>query len=136
MSNEPGIHIYYCNNAVPGGRKPEALAKLEASGCAAAESVPCGGRIDPRYILKAFEAGARAVCVLACPVGHCRSLEGNLRLARRAEFARELLREAGMNPQSVRVFLPSGLDENALSRELEALTQFVGEFERTGEVAA
>jgi len=69
----------------------------------ALETVPCGGRIDPRYILKAFEGGALAVLVLACPKGHCKSMEGNLRALRRVNFVKDLLAEAGLDAGSVQV---------------------------------
>ena len=136
MESRPGVYIYYCHNLALGGAK-SALARLEATDNVAVEAVPCSGRIDARYILKAFEGGARAVCVLACPIGHCRSMEGNLRAVQRTRFVRELLAEAGLDPNSLRIFLPASPEESALEAELEAITRFVnGETEPAREVAA
>ena len=120
------IHIYLCRNAV-GAEIPSALSKLDLRDDVLLEAVPCSGRIDPRYLMKAFEAGARAVCVLACPRGRCKSMEGNLRAVTRVQAVQELLSEAGLDPRSVRIFLPSGPDETALSAAVESISKFVNE---------
>jgi coenzyme F420-reducing hydrogenase delta subunit len=91
----------------------------------ALEAVPCSGRIDPRYILKAFEGGASKVCLLACPEGECKLLEGNLRAVKRIESARELLAEAGVDPFSVRMFQPR--DANSFDLVVEDITRFADE---------
>lgn len=39
--------------------------------------VPCAGKIDSDYILKAFAKGAKGVLVLACHPGNCKSEHGN-----------------------------------------------------------
>lgn len=119
------VRIYYCRNSVPSGRIPGSLARLEQRLDVAVEAVPCSGRIDPRYILKAFEGGASKVCLLACPEGECKLLEGNLRAVKRIEAARELLAEAGVDPGSVRMFQPR--DSNSFDLVVEDITRFVDE---------
>jgi coenzyme F420-reducing hydrogenase delta subunit len=37
----------------------------------------CSGRIDPKFIFKAFEVGADGVIVMGCHFGDCHYLEGN-----------------------------------------------------------
>lgn len=59
-------------------------------------SIPCGGALDELHILRAFEAGAEQVMVLACYEGACRSVEGNKWAERRVSAARALLEEAGI----------------------------------------
>ena len=120
------IHIYLCHNAA-GNEIPSALSKLALRHNVLLEAVPCSGRIDPRYLLKAFEAGARAVCILACPRGHCKSMEGNLRAVARVQAVQELLSEAGLDPDSVQIFLPSGSEETALNAAAESISKFVDE---------
>ena len=137
MDNRPDVYIYYCHNALCGSAKPAALANLAAREDVALEAVPCSGRIDPRYVLRAFESGARAVCVLTCPTGHCKSMEGNLRALRRTRFVRKLLAEAGLDPNSLQIFLPAHPEDSALEAELEAIAQIVNdEPEQVREVAA
>lgn len=121
------IRIYYCRNSVPNGRVPVALAKLGQRADVALEPVPCSGRIDPRYILKAFEGGASKVCLLACPDGECKLLEGNLRAVKRIESARELLEEAGIAPCSVRIFQPKDPEPDSFDLTVEDITRFADE---------
>ncbi len=109
-----GIRVYYRRNSAHANEIPAAISKLELMDDVFVEPVPCSGRIDPRYMLKAFEGGARAVCVLACPTGKCRMLEGNLRAARRVFAVRQLLAEAGLGPDAVRIFVPGSVEEDTL----------------------
>ncbi|HEY3396579.1 MAG TPA: hydrogenase iron-sulfur subunit [Armatimonadota bacterium] len=58
--------------------------------------VPCSGRIDPLYVLRAFERGADAVLVAGCHPGDCHYAEGNYYARRRLTMLQELLRFAGV----------------------------------------
>ncbi len=126
LSGKNGIHIYLCHNAL-GSEIPSALSKLALRHNVLLEVVPCSGRIDPRYLLKAFEAGVRAVCILACPRGHCKSMEGNLRAVARARAVQELLSEAGLDPNSLQIFLPGESEETAVNAAAESISKFVDE---------
>lgn len=114
------IYVYYCRNAAT----PTALAERPG---VALEAVPCSGRIDPRYLLKAFEGGARAVCILACPKGECKSMEGNLRATARVRAAQELLSEAGLKPDSLKIILLSDSTESALNEAVGDIQKFLDE---------
>lgn len=108
--SKESIRVYYCRNSEYATGISSALSALE-SPYVVAEPVPCSGRIDTRYLLKAFESGITAVGVVTCPKGECRLLEGNLRAALRVRAARELMAEAGLDPESLQVFtLRTGQD--------------------------
>jgi|YNPBryantNP2012_1023418.scaffolds.fasta_scaffold75312_1 F420-non-reducing hydrogenase iron-sulfur subunit len=110
-----GVRIYFCRNSVENGQVPAGLARIETREYVAIEAVPCSGKIDPRYILKAFESGTDSVYVIACPAGECKMMEGNLRALRRGHAVRELLEEAGISPDAVHVFVPNGKSINELA---------------------
>ena len=61
--------------------------------------MPCAGKIDIDYILKAFTHGADGVLVLACHQDNCKSQQGNLHAQWRVDRAREMLAEAGVDPR-------------------------------------
>ena len=130
MDKRNGIRVYYCRNTVGEKRLPEGLAKLERRDDVALEAVPCGGRIDPRYLLKAFESGADAVCVLTCPIDHCKLMEGNLRAAVRIDLAREILSEVGLGSGCIQMFIPSDSSEAALDAAIENIVRFVDDKSR------
>ena len=58
--------------------------------------VPCSGRIDPLYVLRAFERGADAVLVAGCHPGDCHYAEGNFYARRRMLMLNQLLQFAGV----------------------------------------
>jgi F420-non-reducing hydrogenase iron-sulfur subunit len=55
--------------------------------------VPCTGRVDIMFILKAFEDGADGVYLVGCLEGDCHYLVGNLRARKRVEYVKKLLDE-------------------------------------------
>jgi len=66
--------------------------------------VPCTGRIDVLYILKAFEEGADGVFVAGCLEGECHFLAGNIRARKRVAFLKERLAQLGINPQRLEMY--------------------------------
>jgi len=125
MNSHSGVYVYYCGNGEHGRQLPTALSEFEEKYGALVEAVPCSGRIDPRYVLKAFEAGAEAVCVIACPTGHCKMLQGNLRAYRRIELAKEMLAEAGLSPDAAYIYIPESPEVDTLNRAVEAVARFI-----------
>jgi coenzyme F420-reducing hydrogenase delta subunit len=64
---------------------------------------PCTGRLEVEYFMKAFENGADGVLVAGCEEGSCHFKEGNYLAKRRVNYARELLDEAGLEPERLRM---------------------------------
>ena len=67
-------------------------------------SLPCSGKVDVPYLIKAFETGADGVAIVTCPKNECRHFEGNLRAHKRAEAVESLLEEIGMGAGRMAVF--------------------------------
>jgi heterodisulfide reductase subunit A-like polyferredoxin/coenzyme F420-reducing hydrogenase delta subunit len=63
--------------------------------------VPCAGKVDVDYILKALQSGADGVMVLGCHEDNCRSLRGNTYASWRVEAVQRLLGEVGLEPERV-----------------------------------
>jgi coenzyme F420-reducing hydrogenase delta subunit len=66
--------------------------------------VPCSGRVDERFILRALARGADGVLVAGCLEGTCHYVAGNVRAAWRVQRARALLAEMGLEPERVEMF--------------------------------
>jgi len=79
-------------------------------------ALPCTGRLQPEHLLKAFEAGADAVCVIDCAGDECRYLEGSQRAERRAEYVGKLLDEIGLDSQRLMLFHLGGSADPTLER--------------------
>jgi coenzyme F420-reducing hydrogenase delta subunit/Pyruvate/2-oxoacid:ferredoxin oxidoreductase delta subunit len=61
--------------------------------------MPCAGKIDIDYLLKAFTFGADGVLVLGCHPDNCKSQLGNEHARWRVERAQAMLAEAGVDPR-------------------------------------
>ncbi len=63
----------------------------------------CSGRVDPSFIIKAFQLGADGVLIAGCHFGDCHYIEGNFKTMRRVEMLKLLLPEFGINPERLRL---------------------------------
>jgi coenzyme F420-reducing hydrogenase delta subunit len=84
-------------------------------------SLPCSGKLDTLYLIKAFETGADGAAVMMCKEGECRYLEGNLRARKRAEVVDELLKETGLGEGRVAVIQ---MDDDGIERKKRELEDF------------
>ena len=70
--------------------------------------LPCAGKLDLLYVLRAFEEGADGVMVVACPLGNCHHVQGNRRAKARLERAQNLLEKIGIGGERIHLVLVSG----------------------------
>lgn len=70
--------------------------------------LPCTGKMDPLYILKAFEDGADGVYVVGCPVGNCHHVRGNERAFARIKRTKRMLDDIGLGGDRLDMFFVSG----------------------------
>ncbi len=84
--------------------------------------MPCAGKVDPAYLLQAFQAGADGVMVLSCPQDNCKSSHGNQCAQRGVEQVQNLLAEAGIEPHRL---LFHSLAANAPGDFIDAVDHFL-----------
>ena len=71
--------------------------------------VPCTGKVDVMYLLRAIQKGADGAYVVGCLEGTCHYKEGNFRARERVNYVRMLLTEIGLEADRVRMYnLSSG----------------------------
>jgi coenzyme F420-reducing hydrogenase delta subunit len=66
--------------------------------------LPCTGKVDIGHIMQAFEQGADGVIVAGCLEGGCHFQEGNLRAKKRVQLAKQMVQEAGLEPERLEMF--------------------------------
>lgn len=96
------MYIFFCSN----GLDKESLAGV----CSGADDVivktiglPCSGKVDVPYLIKAFETGADGAVIVTCKKNECQNTEGNLRAQKRAEAVKSLLEEIGTDTERMAV---------------------------------
>ena len=72
--------------------------------------VPCTGKVDALYLLKALEDGVDGVYVAGCEEGDCHFLKGNLRAKKRVGYVKSILKDLGINPGRVEMYNMSAAD--------------------------
>ena len=91
---KPIITLFHCVNALDDG---ESLVPGGGIRELRTVKMACSSMTKDVYLLRAFEAGADAVVVLACPEGECRHVDGNIRAGKRVERVKRLLDEIGLS---------------------------------------
>ena len=65
--------------------------------------IPCTGRLEVQFFLRALERGADGVLVAGCLEGGCHFMEGNLFAKKRVNYTRDMLAEMGLEPERLRM---------------------------------
>ena len=89
------IYVFHCANPLAADQLAGLGRGLEGD-TVKTISLPCSGKVDVPYLIKAFESGAAGVAIVTCKRSECRHFEGNLRARKRAEAVESLLAEIGM----------------------------------------
>jgi len=63
----------------------------------------CSGRVEPTFILHAFNSGADGVMITGCHPGDCHYLAGNYKAMRRVMMLRNMLPQLGIEPERVKL---------------------------------
>jgi len=100
-SFEPKIIAYVCTWCTYAGADLAGTSRLEYASNVRVVKFPCTGRIDPMFILKAFESGADGVLVSGCHPGDCHYNAGNYVARRRWTALAGLLEFTGIDPRRV-----------------------------------
>ena len=95
------ITLFYCSNSYSNEEINYCATKIENIKLNAV-SLPCSGRVNLLYLLKAIETGSDGVILLTCKIGECKFLQGNLRAQKRIEAIDDLLDEAGFGRGCIR----------------------------------
>jgi coenzyme F420-reducing hydrogenase delta subunit len=95
--------------------------------------LPCSGKIDIPYLVKAFETGADGAVIVTCKKGECKHLEGNLRAQKRAEAVESLLEEIGMDKGRMAVIMLKDDGVEGAVREIRGFIERIKK-KRTGKI--
>jgi coenzyme F420-reducing hydrogenase delta subunit len=117
-------YIFYCSNYLEAGQFA-GITRGHAEDTVKTISLPCSGKVDVPYLIKAFETGADGVAIVTCTRNECRHFEGNLRAHKRAEAVESLLEEIGVAPGRMAVFECGKGDTGPVISEIEQFIERV-----------
>ena len=138
MSNsdfEPKIVGFCCNWCSYRGADMAGTARVKSAPNVRIVRVMCSGRVDPVFVLKAFEQGADGVLILGCHPGDCHYVEGNYKTARRIPMLKKMLEQLGIEDERVRldwVSAAEGARFASIVNEMTAKVKELGPFRANG----
>ncbi len=89
--------------------------------------VPCSCRVNPLFILRAFEKGADGVILAGCHPGDCHYSTGNYYTRRRMALLFDMLDYLGIERERTRVEWISAADFSNFSATMNSFTQTIKE---------
>jgi len=96
MSYRPTIVAFLCNWCAYTGADLAGTSRLRYAPNIRIIRVMCSGRIEPTFILKAFQQGADGVLVCGCHPGDCHYHEGNYKCLRRFKLILKYIGQMGI----------------------------------------
>ena len=122
---EPKILVFACNWCSYAGADLAGVSRIQYPPNVRIIRVMCSGRVDPIYILKAFEYGADGVLVTGCHPGDCHYIDGNLRAKDRIDFLKECLKDVGIEPERLRLEWISASEGDKFARVVREMVEEV-----------
>jgi coenzyme F420-reducing hydrogenase delta subunit len=98
---EPKIVAFLCNWCSYAGADLAGVSRIQYPPNLRIIRVPCSGRINPAFLLRALQNGADAVLVSGCHPGDCHYISGNLVARRKFTLFKDLLQYVGIEPERV-----------------------------------
>ena len=96
---DPNIVAFLCNWCSYAGADLAGTSRIKYPHNLNVIRVMCTSRVNPLFLVNAFQQGADAVLVSGCHPGDCHYLEGNYYARRRLGLMRELLEYVGVDPR-------------------------------------
>ncbi len=98
---EPKILAFLCNWCSYAGADLAGISRMQYPSNIRVIRVPCSGRVNPYFIIKALQSGWDGVLVSGCHPGDCHYISGNLAARRRFAVLNDLLEYIGIEPGRV-----------------------------------
>ncbi|MDD5747556.1 MAG: hydrogenase iron-sulfur subunit [Actinomycetota bacterium] len=129
MAFEPRIIAFTCNWCAYAGADYAGVSRIQYPANVRIIRVMCSGRIEPAFILKAFESGADGVLVGGCHEADCHYKTGNMRAKEGVESTGRLLDLLGLGSDRLRI---KWVNANEGEQFAEEITDFVKALKKLG----
>ena len=126
---EPRIVAFLCNWCSYAGADLAGVSRIQYPHNIRIIRVPCSGRINPAFLLRALQNGADGVLVSGCHPGDCHYISGNLLARRKFALLKEFLQYVGIEPERVQFTWVSASEGGRFAAIVEKV---VGEVRKLG----
>lgn len=119
---EPKIVAFCCNFCAFAAADLAGAMRLQYPPNVRIIRLPCTGKVDALFLMKAFEDGADGVFVAGCLEGQCHYLEGNFRAKKRVAYVKRLLGEVNIDSARLEMFNLSSAMGGRFAEIVEEMT--------------
>ena len=134
---KPTIVAFCCNWCSYAGADLAGTSRLNYPAEIKVIRVPCSCRVNPMFVLRAFERGADGVIIAGCHPGDCHYTSGNYFTRRRMTLLFSMLNYLGIEKERTRVEWISSAEGNKFSVTMNEFAQKIhelGENNRLGDI--
>ncbi len=103
MEFQPTIISFLCNWCSYTGADLAGTSRMKYAPNVRVIRVMCSGRVDPTFVLSAFQEGADGVLICGCHPGDCHYHEGNYKCLRRYHLLQKYLQQMGVHKDRLRL---------------------------------
>lgn len=125
MAFEPRIIGFLCNWCSYTGADLAGVSRMKSLPNIRIIRTMCSGRVDPTFVLKAFELGADGVLLAGCHPGDCHYTEGNYKTMRRVVMLKEILKAFGIDERRLRLEWISASEGEKYARVTKEFTETI-----------
>ena len=122
---EPRIVAFCCNFCAYAAADLAGSMRLNYPPNARVIRLPCSGKIEILYLLRAIEDGADGVMVIGCLEGDCHFIKGNFRAKKRVAAAKKLVEKAGLEPERLEMYNLSSAMAGRFAEAIRDMTEKV-----------
>ncbi len=124
---EPNIVAFLCNWCSYAGADLAGTSRLQYPANIKVIRVMCSGRVNPMFVVNAFQQGADGVLISGCHPGDCHYMEGNMFARRRMGMLKDMLEYIGIDPRRFRMSWVSASEPAKWKEVVEKLVNETGE---------
>jgi len=100
---DPRIVVFGCNWCSYAGAYTSGVSRIQHQPHFRMIRVMCSGRVQPAFVLRAFEKGADGVLVSGCHFGDCHYIFGNERAVEQFEKTKNVVKILGIEEERIRL---------------------------------
>ncbi len=119
---EPDIVAFACHYCAFAAADLAGSMRLQYPTNVKIVKIPCTGKLDVLYVLRAFERGADGVFVAGCLEGNCHYLEGNIHARRRVNYVKGILDQVGLGGQRLEMYNMSSAEGPRFAQAAQEMT--------------
>ena len=126
---DPSIVVFACNWCSYAGADTAGVSRIQHQPHFRMIRVMCSGRIQPGFVLRAFEKGADGVLVSGCHFGDCHYVFGNERAVEQFEKTKNVVQLLGLEEGRLRLEWISAAEG---ARFAEVINEFTDQVRQLG----